>query len=70
MQEFSAEGKFIRKWGSAGIGNGQFSSPSGVAVSANGSDVYVVDKDNDRVQEYDPPAVPGGGKGHNPKGRR
>ena len=36
--------------GKVGSGNGQFFKPTGIGVS--GGDVYVVDSDNDRVQEF------------------
>ncbi len=39
------------KWGSLGSADGQFSSPSGVAVGVDGS-VYVTDEHNDRVQKF------------------
>ena len=55
VEEFSPTGEFIRVWGSAGTGNGQFESPRGVAVVASGEekgDVYVVDAENERVQEF------------------
>ncbi|HXB64891.1 MAG TPA: DUF6531 domain-containing protein [Solirubrobacteraceae bacterium] len=38
-------------WGHAGSENGQFSKPRGVAVAANGN-VYVVDTNNSRVEEF------------------
>src|SRR4051812_44238695 len=38
-------------WGSGGSGNGQFQSPSAVAVAPSGS-VYVTDRLNNRVQQF------------------
>ena len=40
------------QWGSHGQGNGQFEAPSEIDV-APGSNVYVVDSGNDRVQFFD-----------------
>lgn len=37
-------------WGSSGSGNGQFSSPDGIALS--GGELYVVDVGNNRVQVF------------------
>jgi DNA-binding beta-propeller fold protein YncE len=42
---------FVLKWGSAGSGNGQFSSPYALAVAPNGQ-VYVADAFNHRVQRF------------------
>ena len=42
----------LTKWGSNGAGNGQFSTPSGVAVDGNGN-VYVSDANNSRIQKFD-----------------
>jgi DNA-binding beta-propeller fold protein YncE len=42
---------FVAKWGSAGSGNGQFNSPSEIAVDGTGQ-VYVVDTNNHRVQKF------------------
>jgi len=42
----------IKKWGSPGTGNGQFRSPTGIAVDVLGN-VYVVDSGNDRIQKFD-----------------
>jgi tripartite motif-containing protein 71 len=39
------------QWGSSGDGDGEFSSPSGIAVAPNGN-VYVTDNFNDRVQYF------------------
>jgi tripartite motif-containing protein 71 len=40
-----------KTWGSAGLLAGQFSSPDGVAMDASGN-VYVVDTNNNRYQEF------------------
>ena len=42
---------FVRTWGTTGAGDGQFISPYGVAVDANGN-VYVVDTNNNRIQKF------------------
>jgi len=39
-------------FGSRGSGDGQFLSPTGVAVAASG-DIVVADSDNDRIQVFD-----------------
>ncbi len=43
---------FDRKWGSSGSGDGQFSSPAGMAANPLGA-VAVVDTGNNRVQRFD-----------------
>ncbi|UCC97990.1 MAG: 6-bladed beta-propeller, partial [Phycisphaerales bacterium] len=45
-------GRLIRKWGSKGIGDGQFDSPEGIAVDGSGH-VYVCDRQNSRIQKFD-----------------
>ena len=53
VQKFTANGTFVTSWGSTGIGDGQFISPSGVGVDSKGN-VYVGDFGyNDRVQKFD-----------------
>ena len=48
----SAAITFDSKWGSFGSGNGEFVTPFGVAIGADG-DVYVADTVNRRVQKFD-----------------
>ena len=43
--------RFATTWGSLGTSNGQFDEPSGTAVGPNGN-VYVVDRNNHRVQMF------------------
>ena len=42
---------FIGKWGSKGSGDGQFASPSGIAIDSS-NDVFVLDTGNNRVQKF------------------
>lgn len=42
---------FVLKWGSTGSDNGQFSSPSGIAVDSAGN-IYVADTGNNRIQKF------------------
>jgi tripartite motif-containing protein 71 len=51
IQKFTSDGTFALKWGTPGIGDGQFYHPSGVAVDASGN-VYVTDQDNHRIQVF------------------
>ena len=53
VQKFSSTGTFLSKFGTLGIGNGQFltGSASGVAIDSAGN-VYVVDKLSNRVQKF------------------
>jgi len=49
--EYSAEGKRVKVWGSAGTGPGQFQIPHGIAYE--GKTLYVADRGNSRVQRFD-----------------
>jgi len=51
--EYNAKGERIRQWGSAGTGPGQFQQPHGIAVDDRGV-VYVADRNNARLQRFDP----------------
>jgi hypothetical protein len=52
VQEFSGDGRFIRQFGAAGTGTGQFTRPESIGV--DGSDhVYVLDDRNAKIQEFD-----------------
>ena len=53
VQKFSSTGTFLSKFGTLGIGNGQFLTGSalGIAIDSAGN-VYVVDKLSNRVQKF------------------
>jgi hypothetical protein len=53
VQEFTANGAFIRKWGTQGSGDGQFFNPRGVAVDGAGN-VLVLEFAGHRVQKFTP----------------
>lgn len=50
--EYSADGKKLREWGSAGTGPGEFRLPHSIQVDAKGI-VYVADRENGRIQRFD-----------------
>jgi DNA-binding beta-propeller fold protein YncE len=49
---FSPSGTLLNSWGSRGSGDGQLSSPSGIAVDSSSGKVYVADSGNHRVQVF------------------
>ncbi len=53
IARFSADGQFLGQWGTPGKGPGQFNTPHGIAIDAAGQ-VYVADRQNDRVQVFAP----------------
>src|SRR5262249_31291473 len=48
---FTNTGTFLTTWGSFGTGDGQFGGLGGVAVDGSGN-VFVVDANNNRIQEF------------------
>jgi DNA-binding beta-propeller fold protein YncE len=53
VEKFSNDGTFITAWGSYGLGDGQFDNPFGIVVDPRGN-VFVVDEENNRIQEFAP----------------
>lgn len=57
VQKFDSDGAYESQWGEygsenkAGEGNGEFNLPADAATDSNGN-LYVVDKDNHRVQKF------------------
>jgi peptidylamidoglycolate lyase len=51
--KFSAAGEYLFEWGKKGNGNGEFNTPHGIVLDNNGH-VYVADRENNRVQVFDP----------------
>jgi len=52
ISKFSADGTFIKSFGSFGEGPGQFRTPHGLAFDARGR-LYVADRGNSRIQVFD-----------------
>ena len=51
IQKLTAGGVYVARWGTRGSANGQFNTPSGVAVDASGA-IYVSDSGNKRIQVF------------------
>lgn len=49
---FTPDGMMVRRWGSAGSGDGQFSSARGIAIDQAGF-VYVSDGEQNQIQKFD-----------------
>lgn len=52
VDEFSATGTFLSRFGSGGTGDGEFGCPHGIAIGPDGK-IYVADKGNNRVEIFD-----------------
>src|SRR5690606_10725689 len=50
IQKFDSDGNYLGQWGSEGTGNGQFTTPAGVAAS--GASIYVTEYGGHRVQRF------------------
>jgi DNA-binding beta-propeller fold protein YncE len=55
VQKFGGDGSFKTKWGIFGFEDGQFGSPSGVAIHQPTGTVYVVDSEKNQIQAFTPP---------------
>lgn len=53
VQVFSAAGDYLSRFGSTGIGLGQFSTPTGIAFEKTARQLAVVDSFNGRVEFFD-----------------
>jgi DNA-binding beta-propeller fold protein YncE len=51
--KFSRDGKLLKQWGKKGKGEGDFDLPHAICLDAKGR-VYVGDRENNRVQLFDP----------------
>jgi peptidylglycine monooxygenase len=56
VHKFSPDGELLLSWGKPGVNPGEFSTPHGVWVD-NEEKVYVVDRENNRVQVFDSEGV-------------
>ena len=52
VSKWTADGKFIKTWGSTGPAPGQFSTPHTIAFDSQGR-VFVGDRNNNRIQIFD-----------------
>lgn len=52
VMKFSADGTFIKQWGSRGEGPGQFFAAHGIEIDANDT-LYVADRENMRIEMFD-----------------
>jgi hypothetical protein len=50
--EYTADGKRVRQWGTAGAAAGQFRLPHGITIDRDNI-IYVADRENGRVQKFD-----------------
>jgi sugar lactone lactonase YvrE len=52
IHHYSEDGKYIKSWGEPGDGPGQFNVVHGVGVDHENGDVYVCDRENERIQIF------------------
>lgn len=51
--KFSTTGNYLFEWGKKGSKEGEFTVPHGISLDSNGN-VYVADRENNRIQVFDP----------------
>lgn len=51
--KFSATGKYLAEWGKKGDKEGEFNLPHAISLDSKGN-VYVADRENNRIQVFDP----------------
>lgn len=52
VMHFDGQGRFVKQWGSAGTGPGQFALPHSIVADSRGR-LVVADRDNGRIQVFD-----------------
>jgi hypothetical protein len=52
VQKFTTAGAFVAKWGTSGAGDGQFTTPVGIAVNPVNGNILVTDSGRDDIQEF------------------
>jgi YD repeat-containing protein len=55
IQQFNRHGEYVAHFGAAGSGPGQFSFSPPFGIASAGNRLWVVDRDNHRVQRWEPP---------------
>ena len=53
VHHYSKDGKHIKSWGNPGDGPGEFNVVHGIGVDRENNDVYVCDRENERIQIFD-----------------
>lgn len=53
IHQYSPKGEHIRSWGEPGDGAGQFNVVHGIGIDRENNDVYVCDRENERIQIFD-----------------
>ena len=53
IHRFTKDGKHIKSWGKPGSGPGEFYIVHGIGVDQQNNDVYIADRENDRIQIFD-----------------
>src|SRR5437867_1002340 len=43
----------VKKWGSLGVSEGQFNSPSSISYDPSNKAIFVADLENNRIQKFD-----------------